>query len=73
MRTSHTIEMKIDDALKYDLGKNRVHCDIALSCLTTYSINTLFKYIDAGYDVMISNDEPDKNGITLTVYHYFEE
>lgn len=35
-------------------------------------INTLFKYIDAGYDVMISN-ESDKNGATLTVYHYFDK
>lgn len=68
---SHTLEVKIDDALRYDSGKNRVHCDLVLHCLTTRSINTLFKYIDAGYDVMISND--DENDITLTIYHYFKE
>lgn len=49
------------------LGMNRVHCDLVLHCLTTRSINTLFKYIDAGYDVMISND-CDENDITLTIY-----
>lgn len=67
-----TLEVKIDDALRYDSSKDRVHCDLALNCLTTYRINTLFKYIDAGYDVMISN-ESDKNGVTLTVYHYFDK
>ena len=69
---SHTLEVKIDDALRYDSDKDRVHCDIALSCLTTYSVNTLFKYIDAGYDVMIRN-EPDNTDVTLTVYHYFDK
>lgn len=68
---SQTLEVKIDDALRYDSGKNRVHCDLVLHCLTTRSINTLFKYIDAGYDVMISNC--DENDITLTIYHYFKE
>jgi hypothetical protein len=24
---SQTLEVKIDDALRYDSGKNRVHCD----------------------------------------------
>lgn len=37
-----TLEVKIDDALRYDSGKDRVHCDLALNCLTTYRINTLF-------------------------------
>lgn len=69
---SHTLEVKIDDALRYDSDKDRVHCDIALSCLTTYSVNTLFKYIDAGYDVMIRN-EFNNNNVTLTVYHYFDK
>ena len=69
---SQTLEVKIDDALRYDSGKNRVHCDLVLHCLATRSINTLFKYIDAGYDVMISND-CDENDITLTIYHYFKE
>lgn len=41
--------MKIDDALRYDSGKNRVHCDLVLHCLTTRSVNTLFKYIDDEY------------------------
>lgn len=65
---SQTLEAKIDDALRYDSGKNRVHCDLVLHCLTTRSINTLFKYIDAGYDVTISNDYE-----TLTISHYFKE
>jgi hypothetical protein len=68
---SHTLEVRINDALRYDPCKNRVHCDLALSCLTTYSINTLFKYIDAGYDVMISNESNENNDITLTIYHHF--
>lgn len=68
---SHTLEVSIDDALRYDPRKNRVHCDLALGCLTTYSITTLFKYIDAGYDVMISNESNENNDITLTIYHYF--
>lgn len=66
-------ELKIDKGLtfRYDPRKNRVHCDLALGCLTTYSITTLFKYIDAGYDVMISNESNENNDITLTIYHYF--
>lgn len=68
---SHTLEVRIDDALRYDPCKNRVHCDLAIRCLTTYSISTLFKYIDAGYDVMISNESNENNDITLTIYHYF--
>ena len=69
----HTLEVRIDDALRYDPCKNRVHCALALHCLTTYSINTLFKYIDAGYDVMISNESNENNDITLTIYHYFNK
>lgn len=69
---SHTLEEMIDNALRYDPCKNRMYCDLVLHCLTTRSINTLFKYIDAGYDVMISND-CDENDITLTIYHYFKE
>lgn len=69
---SHTLEVRIDDALRYDPCKNRVHCDLVLHCLTTYSINTLFKYMDAGYDVMISNESNENNDITLTIYHYFD-
>lgn len=68
---SHTLEVSIDDALRYDPYKNCVHCDIALSCLTTYDINTLFKYIDAEYDVMISNESNENNDMTLTIYHHF--
>lgn len=68
---SHTLEVSIDNALRYDQCKNRVHCDLALNCLSTYSISTLFKYIDAGYDVMISNESNENNDITLTIYHYF--
>lgn len=70
---SRSLEKRIDDALRYDPHNNRVYCDFALSCLTTYSINTLFKYIDAGYDVMISNDSNENNDITLTVYHHFNK
>lgn len=67
---SQTLELKIDDALRYDSDKNCVHCNLVLHCPT--SINTIFKYIDAGYDVMISND-CDENDITLPIYHYFKE
>lgn len=70
---SHTFEERIDNALRYDPYKNRVYCDFTLSCLTTYRINTLFKYIDAGYDVMISNDSNENNDITLTIYHHFNK
>lgn len=70
---SRSLELMIDDALWYDPHHNRVYCDLALSCLTTHSINTLFKYIDAGYDVMISNDSNENNDITLTVYHHFNK
>lgn len=60
----------IDDALKYDQGCNRVCCELVFDCLTTFDINTISKYIDAGYDIIISN-ESDKNDVTLIVYHYF--
>lgn len=56
-----------------DMTQARIaRIDLVLHCLTTRSVNTLFKYIDAGYDVMISND-CDENDITLTIYHYFKE
>lgn len=42
---SQTLELKIDDALRYDSGKNRVHCDLVLHCLTTRSINTLLNIL----------------------------
>lgn len=56
-----------------DMTQARIACIVilVLHCLTTRSVNTLFKYIDAGYDVMISND-CDENDITLTIYHYFK-
>lgn len=70
---SQTLEGEIDNALKYEPSLNRAYCDLILGCLTTYKINTLFKYIDAGYDVMISNEPDNDNDVTLTVYHYFKE
>lgn len=67
---SRTLEVMIDDALKYDPDCNRVRCELVFDYLTTLDINTLSKYISAGYDIIINN-ESDKNDVTLTVYHYF--
>lgn len=69
---SHTLEVMIDNALKYDLDFNCVRCRLIFKGLATSDINIISKYIASGYDVLIST-EPDKNDVTLTIYHYFDK
>lgn len=65
------LETKIDDTLEYEQDENVVRCKLVFDSINTYQINTLFKYIDAGYNILISN-ESDKKDITLTIYCYFQ-
>lgn len=69
---SHSLEVMIDNALKYDLDFNCVRCRLVFKGLTTSDINIISKYIGAGYNVIIST-ESDKNDITLTIYHHFDK
>ena len=69
---SHTLEVMIDNTLKYDLNFNCVRCRLVLKGLATSDINIISKYIVSGYDVLIST-ESNKNDVTLTIYHYFDK
>lgn len=70
---SHTLEVRIDDALRYDPFSNVTYCTLFRPALNGCDMKVLAKYAEAGYSIAIQTAHhcDDTDDVEVTVcYHY---
>ena len=70
---SHTLEVRIDAALKYDPFSNVTYCTLFRPALNGCDMKVLAKYAEAGYKIGIRTAHhcDDTDDVEVTVCYYY--